>query len=473
MKTGLSGTAGAQSSVDLSGMIDKSSNRFTFRYSTGTPYEDGESNTFKDLYGYIDNYNYTLAEAAFRGSVSSLDYGLSFSYTDDVSFPYLMMDERVNRVYSGFAEYKNNKLYFNYTDHLMDNALRVSNMLMESAAKNMTIGVKGDFYDLYFRTWDINNFFDNNMMHIDNQMIPGVNTYAAAVNHMISSDKFNFYGRIGLNYTAVTETERMDFYEELYPDAESSRLFPTFGLSAAFNDMMSESWGYGLLAEAVSEAPENEALYIAVTKPMAKPNWSGNPTLSQPLKATLRGSVGTTNINTEIFGSYIWNYIYLTKQPGDMKQFQTYTNINALLAGVNVQGDWKYFDIDATYTWAENKTNSTPLAEIPPLRIMSTLKMPDYHGFSAFLRYTFNSEQTRIDESLNESETPSWNKFDLGVAYSLGRFTLNLELENIANQNYYQHLSYFRNPFSSGAKVYEPGRTVRLRILFNQTVFGG
>jgi iron complex outermembrane receptor protein len=73
---------------------------------------------------------------------------------------------------------------------------------------------------------------------------------------------------------------------------------------------------------------------------------------------------------------------------------------------------------------------------------------------------------------LNESATPSWNKFDLGLAYSFSSFTLNLEVDNIANQNYYQHLSYFRNPFSSGARVYEPGRTIRLRILYNQAVFG-
>jgi iron complex outermembrane receptor protein len=162
----------------------------------------------------------------------------------------------------------------------------------------------------------------------------------------------------------------------------------------------------------------------------------------------------------------------LTRLPGNVKQFQTYTNINALLAGATVQGSWKYFDIDATYTWAENKTGDAPMAEIPPLKIMSTLKLPDYYGFTAFLRHTFNSEQTRIDETLNESQTPSWSKFDLGLAYSFSRFTLNLEIENVANQNYYQHLSYYRNPFSSGARVYEPGRTVRLRILFNRTVIG-
>ena len=131
-----------------------------------------------------------------------------------------------------------------------------------------------------------------------------------------------------------------------------------------------------------------------------------------------------------------------------------------------------HFDIDASYTWAENKTGNTPLAEIPPLRVVSTLKSPEYQGLNAFLRYTFNSEQTRIDETLNESSTPSWSKFDAGVAYSFSKVTLNLEVENIAGQNYYQHLSYFRNPFSASATVYEPGRTVRLRILYNQTVFG-
>ncbi len=39
-----------------------------------------------------------------------------------------------------------------------------------------------------------------------------------------------------------------------------------------------------------------------------------------------------------------------------------------------------------------------------------------------------------------------------------------LEVDNITNESYYQHLSYLRNPFVSGASVWEPGMTVTLGV---------
>ena len=45
---------------------------------------------------------------------------------------------------------------------------------------------------------------------------------------------------------------------------------------------------------------------------------------------------------------------------------------------------------------------------------------------------------------------------------------ISLEVENITNTLYYQHLSYLRDPFASGSRVYEPGTTVRLNFRLNQ-----
>ena len=68
------------------------------------------------------------------------------------------MDERFNRVYSAYLSYDKNKLYFNYTDHIMDNELRVSSMLMRTSAKNLTIGAIGEFYEVVYRNWDADNY---------------------------------------------------------------------------------------------------------------------------------------------------------------------------------------------------------------------------------------------------------------------------------------------------------------------------
>ena len=44
------------------------------------------------------------------------------------------------------------------------------------------------------------------------------------------------------------------------------------------------------------------------------------------------------------------------------------------------------------------------------------------------------------------------------------RLLVTLEVDNITNELYYQHLSYLRNPFASGASVWEPGVTVTLGV---------
>lgn len=44
------------------------------------------------------------------------------------------------------------------------------------------------------------------------------------------------------------------------------------------------------------------------------------------------------------------------------------------------------------------------------------------------------------------------------------RLLVTLEVDNITDELYYQHLSYLRNPFASGSSVWEPGITVTLGV---------
>ncbi len=41
-----------------------------------------------------------------------------------------------------------------------------------------------------------------------------------------------------------------------------------------------------------------------------------------------------------------------------------------------------------------------------------------------------------------------------------------LEIVNLFDAHYYQHLSYQRDPFAAGLHVYEPGRMVRLSVAY-------
>jgi len=467
LKAGLSGSTVASKSFDGSVLAEGYQQRLSVRYSAGLPYEDGDGREFKELYSYKENYRYTLVEGSFLGKSSLWKYGATFSYTEDVSFPYLLMDERKNKVFNASLSYNDNKVYFNYTDHLMDNQLRESNMLMVTKANNLTLGAVGDFYELFFRKWSADNVISSPIMTIENKMMPEVNMYSASVHHLIDFGKINISGRAGIVHHRVGDESRLSFYQNFFPDADRSRWFPTFGLSANYSTLINDDWGAGALVEVGSEAPETEYMFIAVQKLMNKPTWSGNPTLNQPLRSTIRVSINYRGIRLEAFAAKVWNYVNLTKAMVDEKPFMTYENINTYMVGFNFGFIWEFVDVNASYTFAQNVTNENPLSEIPPLRITTTLTSPEFYNLVLFLRHSYNDAQTRIDETIKETSTPAWNKVDLGATYSIGSFLIALELNNITNADYYQHLSYLRNPFASGVQVYEPGRTIRLSLRFN------
>jgi len=468
-QTGISGNAGAQQSVDAAFKFEGYSHMATFRYSTGAPYTDADGNTFKELYGYIDNNNYTLAEGSFRGSQKNFGYGGSFTYTEDVSFPYLLMDERLNKVYSAFFSYKMNKVYFNYTNHIMDNALRESKMTMTTAAKNLTVGVVGDFYEFFYRNWDSDNDFvqraSGNTI-IENHLMPNTQTLSGAVQKSFSFNKFRLSGKLGIVNQSMNDAEREDFFNANFDDTNFNRWFPTFGVSFDYTNSINNSVGYGFMVETSGEPPSLEELYISVKKPLTKPTWSGNPNLNQPIRAGLRGMVAYENFSLEVYYSQIWNYINLIKVPG-VKPLQTYDNVDAQLLGTNFSFTSKFVDLSMSYTYANNVTNDSPLSEIRPFESTLKLRSPKFWSINLFLNIAYEAEQSRVDATLNETATPAWYRADIGIKYEINKMQISLELENVTNQLYYKHLSYMRNPFSSGVNVFEPGRNVYLSFTYS------
>ncbi|MEE9429453.1 MAG: hypothetical protein V3V16_00325 [Melioribacteraceae bacterium] len=462
VRANISGSTGAMDGMDLAVSGDMNNHRISFRYAEGNPYKDADGNTFADSYGYKDNFKYKLAEVLFRGNQKDISYGMSFTYTDNVSFPYLRMDERLNWVYSAFTRYKNHKIYFNYTHHIMDNALRVSPMFMETDAKNLTIGAIGDFYEIVFRNWDADNVFRSPKFDFTNQLIPNVNSYLVNLFKTFQLSDILVHSKLGMSYQSVGETERETFYQAVHQDAGTSRFFPIFSLGASYTKNISKNFGAGVMLEVNSEAPETETMFIAVKKPMGKPAWSGNPTLDQPIKSTLRGSLNYSNFVLELYGTQVWNYVNLTKVISNGNKFLTYDNIDAVMFGANLNGKYEFVEIDASYIWAKNNTNDSPLAEIPPLRIATKLVSPEFSGFRVQLKHTYNDAQLRIDDFLTERATSSWNRFDIGINYTWNNFGVTLDVDNVTNAQYYQHLSFLRDPFASGKNIFEPGRVFRV-----------
>jgi len=467
VRAGLSQALVSAEESDFGFTFNANNHRFAGRYSRGHGFEDADGHSFEDLYGYKENSSYYLIEGSVTGIQHGITYRAEMTYSEDIMFPYLMMDERDNTFVSGSASYRGHKFYINYTEHLMDNGLRKSSMAMLTDATNLTLGLTGDFYDFYFRHWNADNNIETPMATIYNHLIPDVSKFYGSLNHRIRYDYFDLWGKIGISYHYTPDNDILDFYKLLYSDASNSKTDLLIDLGGSFHYTLSGKASGKIVVDLTSQAPSTEFIFISVMRPMGKAWWSGNPTLNTPVRISARNEFSFDKFSVEAFGTFVKNYIDLTGITTTERNYRTYENIDAVFVGGNLKGEWKYFDVTASYTWAENTKTNSPLVEIPPFSLKSNLKFPDYSGFSAFLRHIYNDSQTRVDTDLNELPTSSWHQLDLGLGYKTGIINLSLNILNVTDELYYQHLSYLRNPYASGMQVNEPGRTILLTIMIN------
>jgi iron complex outermembrane receptor protein len=303
-------------------------------------------------------------------------------------------------------------------------------------------------------------------MPIYNHILPKINLYSANVFSSYKLFGFNLSGKLGLAFYSLGDKSILDFYKKIHPNAKDSRLFPLAGFNLSKSEVINNSISITGMIDLATEAPEAEALFINVKRMMGKPYWSGNPNLYQPFRTSLRVSFGFPYVTMDLYSSYIFNYVYLATKKVGMQNYETFGNVNALLLGTNLQLKYKYLESNLTYTYGQNLSNDQPLIEILPLQISNTLKLPELYGAKIYLKHTYESAQKRIDANFGEKVSSVWNRIDAGVSYDLKNLMASIEVENLLNHTYSKSLSYVRNPFASGMRVIEPGRSIRLSLRY-------
>jgi iron complex outermembrane receptor protein len=96
---------------------------------------------------------------------------------------------------------------------------------------------------------------------------------------------------------------------------------------------------------------------------------------------------------------------------------------------------------------------------MPPLRARVAARYDDGRFFGS-VEGVFAADQDRVDASLNEARTPGWGVMNASAGVRQGRLRLTLGLANAFDRLYTDHLSYQRDPFRSGVRVPEPGRSL-------------
>ena len=443
------------------------------RFRSLQPYTDADGRSFSDLYGYRENPGTEIFELKGLAAYDAGHAALTYEGSSDVLFPYLLMDERSNHHYQASASYRGHRVYLNHTDHVMDNALRASFAMtdMVTEATNTMFGVVGKSYEVYVRHWDADNRITPvaaPAMEKLNHMLPDVWRYGVSFQHALgSATRPWLFLRAGLAHTRVGDEAAGDLYKILEPDMELERWSIPLGLTATHLLDPGKDLLLGLSLEISSDAPGLEQMFIATDKPGTKPDWVGNPRLSDPVRATLRTALQKGAFQLELFGTRMWKYPYLTRRAAAGTMYQTYEGVDALLAGANIFGDWRWFAAGVSWNWGEKCADQAPLAEIQPLSVYLMGTSPvlaQYYQAELLFRHT--AGQGRVDTGLDESTTGAWNRLDLALSMERQDLTLRLALENATNVLFTQHLSYLRSPFASGLRINEPGRTLKATASF-------
>jgi iron complex outermembrane receptor protein len=115
---------------------------------------------------------------------------------------------------------------------------------------------------------------------------------------------------------------------------------------------------------------------------------------------------------------------------------------------------------------AGSNVMSANLPEMPPLRGWSSIRYAHRWAFAEFGAVAAN-RQTLVSTDLKESPTAGYATLNLKFGFTHRRLSGSFGLDNLLNRFYYEHLSYFRDPFAAGVKVPEPGRNVFAQLRYS------
>ncbi len=149
---------------------------------------------------------------------------------------------------------------------------------------------------------------------------------------------------------------------------------------------------------------------------------------------------------------------------------RTYKNVDAILYGGEATLKYELSEnyllkAGLAYTRGINKTENTNLAEMPPLKGKLGIRYTLNNWFTE-LQGIFANTQSLVDKNIGERRTGGWGIANLLIGYEMEEIKFNAGINNLFNRYYSEHLSYVREPFSTGIRIPEPGRNIFASVEF-------
>jgi iron complex outermembrane receptor protein len=488
-----------------------------YSHRESLPYRDGNGRRFTELANYRpeaqDDRAFSIGTAWGRvvwAPAAGHQVDLAYTRQDSgaVLYPYLQMDalwddtDRVNLRYeaTGLGARRASvraQGYFTQVDHWMTDERRTSSLAraraysMGTLADTRTVGGKAEAVlggltlgaEAYERRWDATNEMAGSG-YAPQAMIPDVRVRVGGV--------FGEYLRSLGHGLALSGGARLDWARsQADPDLANAILYHAYQdtRSLAASDTLPAAklrlawrrgaWGLAAGVGHAPRVPEASERYLALKR--MGTDWVGNPDLVPARNTAVDVAAGYARagfrVDLGLYASRVSDYITVYDQarrgvfPGVTNAMaRSFANVDASLVGgelgwslpiafgrVFVSGDVSYVrgeqDGDAARGIAAG-----PLAEMPPLRGRVAARYDDGRLFGS-VEGVFAADQERVDASLNEARTPGWGTMNASAGLRRGRLGLAVGLTNALDRLYVEHLSYQRDPFRTGARVPEPGRS--------------
>lgn len=266
---------------------------------------------------------------------------------------------------------------------------------------------------------------------------------------------------------ARAAVDRTALYAQFHPGASLARertdVLPGANLQLdwAVAPATSLFAGYGH----ATRAPDQQERFFALTGMGGRPAWVGNPDLrparNDEVDVGARHSQGGLLLEATAFHAWLGDYVTLVPATAGTATARTYANQEARMYGgeasARVRLPLRLF-AGARLAYTRGLTRGGNLAEIPPLQAAVSLRF-DAGWIFAEVEEAMAARQAEVDAALQEQATGAWAITNLKLGFDHRGFRLFCGVRNLLDKQYSEHLSYQRDPFASGVKVPEPGRT--------------
>lgn len=436
----------------------------------------------------------------------------------DVLYPYLRMDglrddtDRATATYTAGALGPFSRLlarvYASRVEHDMTDEGRCSSSAlvagcsgalprdyaMRTLASSSTWGGKleaglGGFLDLLFgadfyaRRWDnvttrlASRAPGSGLPYVDERSIPDVSILDGGLYAEARRDLSGVRASAGVRLdVARTEAavDRSDLYRVFHPAGElastrddvllAGNLQAEYDVAGAVT--LFAGYGHG------TRVPDPQERYFALSGMGGNADWLGFPGLAPPRSDEVDLGVRLAGqrvlLKAQVFHAWLGDHVALVSREvaagAATRRAKTYANVDARTFGYEASGRMAlpaqlFLGASAAFTRGENDTDGVPLAEIAPFQAAASLRWDD-GVFFVEAEEAFAARQDRVDARVLETPTPShWTtSLRAGAAWRGGK--LFAGVRNVFDRHYVEHLAYLRDPFASGAKVPEPGRTL-------------